>query len=73
MSDRWVVVRQRLAYERVTPLVASSYGLEVLKRLREAQPAVRTASNLVSIVVVLPVVLSEADGADVKAATLIER
>lgn len=73
MSDRWVFVRQGLAYERGTPLVTGSYGMEVPAGRREAEPAVRTASHAVSILVVLPVVLPEAHGADLEVAALIER
>ena len=73
MSDRGVFAGQRCAYELGTSLVTGSHGMEVPACLREAQQPIRTASNPVGILVVLPVVLPEAHGADLEVATLVER
>ena len=64
---------QRGAYELSTSRVTGSQGMEVPTCLCEAQQTVRSASNPVGIVVVLPVVLPEAHGTDLEVATLIKR
>lgn len=63
MSDRWMLVEQRIADELGTPLVAGSHGMEVPMCHREAQPAVRAAPGPVGILVVLPIVLAETETA----------
>lgn len=73
MSDRWMLVGQRIADELGTPLVTGSHGMKVPTCLRKAQPAIRAAPDPVGILVVLPIVLPEAHGADLVAPALIER
>lgn len=73
MSDRWVFVRPRVVYESGASLVSGSHGTEVPAGLREAESAVRTAANPVSIMVVLPVVFPEAHGTDLVVGTLLSR
>src|SRR5437763_12638267 len=55
------------------PPLARGERAEVRPRLRQAEVAVRPAADLVGIGVILPVVLPEADGADVVASALRKR
>lgn len=68
-----MLVRQRLPNELGTPLVAGTHGVEVPTGLSQAQPAVRSATDPVGVVIVLAVVLPEAHGADLVEATLGKR
>jgi predicted transposase YbfD/YdcC len=72
-SGRRILARIRTSHELRAPLIAGTHSAEIPPRLREAEPPVRAAANPVGVVIVLPVVLPEADRADLIAAALAQR
>lgn len=70
VQGRWPLLRKWGTNVRQKPILDCTDALEVLSCRREAQPIVRTSSYLVGIVLVLSVILPEANGADLVAAPL---
>ncbi len=58
---------------RQKPILDCADALDVLSCRREAQPVARTSSHLIGIVLVLSVILPEANGADLVAAPVLRR
>ena len=69
----WKLGRQRGTHEARATLVAGAHGLEVGPGHRKAERPVWTTANLVGVVVVLAVVLPEANGTDLEGAALGQR
>jgi len=66
----WKLDRQWGTHEARATLVAGAHGLEVGPGHRQAERPVWTTANLVGVVVVLAVVLPEANGTDLVGAAL---
>src|SRR5262249_42087123 len=67
-----LLFRKRITHVRDSAPFAGSKGGEISPGLVEAQTSVRTAANLIGVMLVLTVVLPEADRTDLIHASLIE-